>query len=104
MRYCKAMFDDDDDDYDGDEAEENFYADIPDEAFYYEESAHKYGFRLGYKEASEGIDSESTVENFDYPEDADPEAVEIFKEAYFEGVDRFNSSADSGDDEEDEWN
>ena len=51
----------DDDDYDGDEAEENFYADIPDEAFYYEESAHKYGFRLGYKEASEGIDSESTV-------------------------------------------
>ena len=91
-----------DDSFDDDDFEEDFYADIPDEAFYYEESAHKYGLKLGYKEASEGIDSESTVENFNYPKDADPEAVEIFKEAYFEGVDKFNSEFD--DEEEDEWN
>ena len=93
------MYDDSFDE--GDDFEEDFYADIPDEAFYYEESAHKYGFKLGYKEASEGIDSESTVENFNYPKDADPEAVEIFKAAYFEGVDKFNNEFD--DDEEDEW-
>ena len=96
------MFDDDFDD-DEESFEEDFYADIPDEAFYYEESAHKYGFKLGYREASEGIDSESTVENFNYPDDADPDVVEVFKEAYFEGVEKFNNEFDE-EDEEDEWN
>ncbi|MGI5173798.1 hypothetical protein H0R92_09380 [Treponema sp. OMZ 840] len=100
MSYFKAMFDDAFDEEQ--EFEDDFYSDIPEEAFYYEESAHKYGFRLGYKEASEGIDSESTVENFEYPDDADPEAVEIFKEAYFEGVEKFNNEFDD-EDEEDEW-
>ncbi len=89
------MYDDDDDDY-----EEDFYADIPDEAFYYEESARRYGLALGFKEASEGIDSESTLDNFRYPEDADDEIIDIFKEAYFEGVDNYNSQ---DDDDDDEW-
>lgn len=97
VSYCYGMFDDD---YDN-EAEENFYADIPEEAFYYEESARAYGLKLGYKEAAEGLDSESTLENFNYPSDADPDAVELFKEAYFEGVEKFNSEFDA---DEDEWN
>lgn len=83
------------------ENEDDFYSDIPDEAFYYEESARRYGLKLGYKEASEGIDSESTVENFMYPEDADSEIIEIFKDAYFEGVEKFNTEFDHDDDE---WN
>jgi len=49
------MFDDDFDEGE-DSFEEDFYADIPDEAFYYEESAHKYGFKLGYKEDFEGVE------------------------------------------------
>lgn len=98
MGYAYTMIDDE---YD-DELEENFYADIPEEAFYYEESARRYGLKLGYKEASEGIDSASTVENFNYPDDADSESVEIFKDSYFEGVEKFNN--EFGGDDEDEWN
>lgn len=87
-----------DDDFDEDDVED-YYDDIPDEAFYYEESAHRYGFEFGYKEAEAGIADESSVENFPYPEDADPVAVEIFKESYLEGIARFNAELD-GEDEE----
>lgn len=98
--YSNSMFENNYDD--DDDKEDDFYADIPAEAFYYEESARRYGLKLGYKEAAEGISSESTVENFKYPDDADFEIVELFKDAYFEGIEKFNSEVDGDDD--DEWN
>lgn len=90
------MYDDDDDDY-----EEDFYGDIPEEAFYYEESARRYGLNLGYREAADGIDSESNLDNIKYPKDADEDIIEVFKDAYFEGVEKYNNEEDE---EEDEWN
>ena len=87
---------DDDDDY-----EDDFYGDIPEEAFYYEDSARKYGINLGYREAADGIDSISNLDNIKYPKDADEDIIEIFKDAYFEGVEKYNNEFD---DEEDEWN
>lgn len=92
------MFDEFDDDEN--ELEDDALSHIPEEAFYYEESAHKYGVKLGYSDAEQGLDDPSTVEDFDYPEDADPEAVEIFKEAYLEGIEKYNNQFD---DEEEEW-
>ena len=81
--------------------EDDFYGDIPEEAFYYEDSARKYGLSLGYREATDGIDSISNLDNIKYPKDADEDIIEIFKDAYFEGVEKYNNEFDN---EEDEWN
>ena len=99
------MFDDENDAFEnGEDSEPDYYADIPEEAFYYEESAYKYGFQLGQKDAEEGIASSAALENFPYPTDADTNVKEIFKDAYMDAVKKFNSDFSEYEDELDEWN
>lgn len=97
------MFDDDSD-YSEEEAEPDYYGGIPEEAFYYEESAYKYGFQLGQQDAEEGIESEATLENFPYPADANPQFKEIFKDAYYEAIEKYNSDFSEYEEDQDEWN
>lgn len=94
-----------DDDFDNEEdSEPDYYAEIPEDAFYYEESAYKYGFELGQREAEDDIASEFTLENFPYPVDADQSMVEVFKDAYRDAVNKYNDEFAEYRDEEDEWN
>jgi len=92
------------DDFDEENSEPDYYGDIPEEAFYYEDSAYKYGFQLGQREAEDGIASELTLDNFPYPEDADQHMVEIFREAYMDAVEKYSDEFAEYKDEEDEWN
>ncbi|HZK20574.1 MAG TPA: hypothetical protein VFC68_07605 [Treponemataceae bacterium] len=86
------------------EPEQDYYGAIPEDAFFYEESAYKYGYQLGMQEAEDGIASETTLENFVYPVDADQQMIKLFCDAYKDAVKKYNSNMLDYDELNNEWN